>query len=93
MSQPVNTDSFIGKIKTYGVVALVTLGSWLSVQHLVQAADQNAKGGNFVVASSTATNNVTDLWVVEQSNRMVYLCRASGGSGAAPSCTKGTQLP
>ncbi|MES2355773.1 MAG: hypothetical protein V4568_15505 [Pseudomonadota bacterium] len=93
MSPTIHTSALISKIKTYGVIALVTLGTWVSVQHLVQAADQNVKNGNFVVTSSSATNNVTDLWVVEQSTRTVYLCRAGGGSGTAPTCTKGTQLP
>ena len=65
----------------------------LSGQYLVHAADSNVRGGSFVVASSTAANNVTDLWVLDQNSRTVYLCRSSGSSGSPPICSKGTQLP
>lgn len=49
--------------------------------------------GPFLITSSTATSTVTDLWVLDQAARTVYLCRASGSGLSPPACSKGTQLP
>lgn len=62
-------------------------------QYLAHAADMSGKGSSFVITSSTATNNVTDLWVLDQQARVLYLCRSSGGAGSAPVCSKGMPLP
>lgn len=80
------------RISVVTVVAAIAIGV-LGSQYLVYAADPGSKPGNLVVTSSTATTNVTDLWVVDQNSRTVYLCRSSGSSGTAPVCTKGAQLP
>jgi hypothetical protein len=90
---PVEKGTAMSNLKTYLTIALITAAALLGGQYLVHAADQSAKSGSFVISSSTATTNVTDLWVVDQTSRTVYLCRASGSSGTAPGCTKGTQLP
>ncbi|MBA2689608.1 MAG: hypothetical protein H0U63_02245 [Burkholderiales bacterium] len=79
--------------KRAGWAVVIAIAGVLSGQYLAQAADSGGRAGNFVVTSSTATNTVTDLWVLDQQNRTVYLCRSSGSSGAAPSCSKGMQLP
>jgi hypothetical protein len=83
----------MNKVRTYSIVGLIVGISLLGGQYLVHAADQGARGGSFVVTSSTANSNVTDLWVVDQSSRTVFLCRASGSGVSAPTCTKGTHLP
>lgn len=72
-----------------GAVLVALFGS----QYLVHAADTPVKAGSFLITSSTATNNVTDLWILDQSTRTLYLCRAGGSSATAPTCTKGAQLP
>ena len=83
----------MGKERMFWITVLIAVVGLLSGQYLAHAADQGAKSGSLVVTSSSATTNVTDLWVVDQANRTVYLCRASGNAATAPTCTKGTQLP
>ncbi len=75
-------------------VVTVTAVAGLAGGRLVaQAADAAPRPGSFLVSSSPALNNITDLWVLDQNTRTVYFCRANAGINNAPTCTKGTPLP
>jgi len=75
------------------IIAFTAVVSIAGSRLVASAADVAQRPGSLLVSSSPALNNVTDLWVLDQTTRMVYLCRANAGINNPPTCTRGAPLP